>query len=104
MCQRTSTAIYAFEPEARDRGVSTGPATLAELTAETGGRVLHGRDSGDEVAADLRAIEHDLRNQYRLVYKPAALARDGSFHHIVLESPERVDKTVVRSGFYAPEH
>jgi Ca-activated chloride channel family protein len=102
MCQRTNTAIYAFRPEAQGAGGSSGPATLAELAAQTGGRVFPGRDSEDEVAASLRAIEANLRNQYRLVYKPAALTRDGSFHNIVLEGPERVDGITIRSGYYAP--
>jgi Ca-activated chloride channel homolog len=100
MCQRTNTAIYVFRPEMQGTEGSTGPAALAELTAETGGRVFRGHDSAD----DLRTIEADLRNQYRIVYKPVALARDGSFHNIVLEGPERVDGITIRSGYYAPAH
>ncbi len=104
MCQRTNTAIYAFRPETQGTGGSTGPATLAELAAQTGGRVFPGHDSEDEVVASLRAIESDLRNQYRLVYRPAGLKHDGSFHNIVLEGPERVDGITIRSGYYAPAH
>ena len=51
---------------------------------------------------DLRMIEADLRNQYRLVYRPPELKHDGSFHRIVLKTPERVDSIVIRSGYYAP--
>jgi Ca-activated chloride channel family protein len=104
MCQRTNTAVYAFRIEAQSREGSTGPATLVELAGKTGGRVFPGHDSADEVASDLRAIEADLRNQYRLVYKPSELKHDGSFHNIVLEPPERVDSISIRSGYYAPEH
>jgi Ca-activated chloride channel homolog len=102
MCQRTNTVVYAFRPGAPGGQASTGPAMLAELTAETGGRIFSDRGSPDEVAADLIAIEADLRNQYRLVYKPATLARDGSFHNIVLVPPDRVDSVRIRSGYYAP--
>jgi Ca-activated chloride channel homolog len=102
MCQHTNTAIYAFRFESPGGEGSTGPATLAELAQETGGRVFPGSDSADEVAADLRIVEADLRNQYRLVYKPAGLKHDGSFHPIALETPERVDNIVIRSGYYAP--
>jgi hypothetical protein len=50
----------------------------------------------------LRSIEADLRNQYRMVYKPAGLKHDGSFRAIQLEGPARAEKIVVRSGYYAP--
>lgn len=103
-CQHTNTAIYAFRIDTKFNFGSSGPKTLAELTAETGGRVFH--DTGDEanVYSDLRTIEADLRNQYRLVYKPAALKHDGSFHRLELKVPERVDSTTLRSGYYAPRH
>ncbi len=104
MCQRTNTAIFAFRSESSQGEGSTGPATLAKLASETGGRVFPSHDSADEIAADLHAIEADLRNQYRLVYKPTGLIRDGSFHNILLEVPERVKNVVIRTGYYAPAH
>jgi Ca-activated chloride channel homolog len=67
MCQRSNTAIYAFRSESPRGEGSTGPATLAKLAAETGGRIFPGHEASDEIATDLRAIEADLRNQYRLV-------------------------------------
>jgi Ca-activated chloride channel homolog len=101
-CQRRNTAIYVFRVEPKSGEGSTGPSTLAELAEETGGRVFHGRDSADQVAADLSTIEADLRDQYRLVYKPADLKHDGAFHHIALIGPERVAHINARSGYYAP--
>jgi Ca-activated chloride channel homolog len=77
---------------------------LTELASETGGRVFHDTGSEAGVYSDLRVIEADLRNQYRLVYKPAALKHDGSFHHIELKVPERVTSIITRSGYYAPAH
>jgi hypothetical protein len=50
----------------------------------------------------LFGVEADLRNQYRLVYRPAELKHDGSFHRIELKAPDRVDSLHVRSGYYAP--
>ncbi|WP_263382750.1 hypothetical protein [Granulicella arctica] len=47
-------------------------------------------------------MEADLRDQYRIIYKPADLKRDGSYHRIDLTGPERVDSITVRSGYYAP--
>jgi hypothetical protein len=55
-----------------------------------------------QVSEDLRVIEADLRNQYRLYYNPAELKHDGAFHRIELQTPERVEKVVIRSGYYAP--
>jgi Ca-activated chloride channel family protein len=99
MCQQSNTAIYAFRPEA-GLGFSDGPRTLLELTAKTGGCVFHADDSEPEIDKDLGIIEGNLRNQYLLSYHPLALKHDGSFHHIELRGPERVDKIGVRSGYY----
>jgi Ca-activated chloride channel family protein len=103
-CQRTNTAVYAFRADAESSFGSPGPRTLSELTSETGGRIFHDTGSEAGVYEDLRAIEADLRNQYRLVYKPAGLKHDGSFHRITLKVPARVDSIIVRSGYYAPKH
>ena len=83
MCQRANTAIYAFRVESKYSS-SSGPKTLAELTSQTGGRVFFDDDSDMGIYNDLRTIEADLRNQYRLVYKPENLKHDGSFHRIDL--------------------
>jgi Ca-activated chloride channel homolog len=101
MCQRTNTAIYAFRmhPESR---FSDGPTTLAQLASKTGGRVFKADDSDAAIYEDLRTIETDLRDQYRLIYKPVDLKHDGAFHRIVLKGPARVENIVVRSGYYAP--
>ena len=103
MCQRTNTAIYAFRvhPESR---FSDGPKTLTQLASQTGGRVFKNEDSDDAIYNDLRTIEADLRNQYRLIYKPAELKHDGSFHRIALKGPARVESIAIRSGYYAPAH
>jgi Ca-activated chloride channel homolog len=101
MCQRTNTAIYAFRAEP-NFSFSTGPKTLADLASETGGRVFHADGSEAEIYNDLRMIEADRRNEYRLVYKPPDLKPDGSFHRIALIAPERVETITIRSGYYAP--
>jgi VWFA-related protein len=100
-CQQSNTAVYAFRAEPVS-GPSTGPKNLTELADETGGRVFHDDESETEIANDLRIIDADLRNQYRLIYKPAELKHDGSFHRIELQAPDRVNSIVVRTGYYAP--
>jgi len=102
-CQHANTAIYVFRAEPVS-SFSSGPKNLLELASETGGRVFHDDESEAEIEKDLRAIEADLRNQYVLVYKPAELKHDGSFHRIELTGPDRVESIVARSGYYAPLH
>ena len=103
-CQHANTAIYAFRTEP-DVGFSApGPTTLAELAAQTGGHVFRDNDSDAGILDDLRTIEADLRNEYRIVYKPADLQHDRSFHRVMLVPPERVDRVTIRSGYYAPAH
>ena len=104
MCQRTNTVIYAFRAAPEFGSLSGGLKTLLELTSQTGGRLFHDDDTESEIYTDLHIIEADLRNQYRLVYKPPTLKHDGSFHPIELKAPKRVDNIRVRSGYYSPAH
>jgi VWFA-related protein len=103
MCQRTNTAIYAFSSNAHDGSFHAGTATLAQLAAQTGGAIFHDDASDADVFDDLRTIESNLRNQYRLVFRPATLAHNGAFHSLVLETPDRVATLTIRSGYYAPK-
>ena len=103
-CQRSNTVIYAFRVEPDSGRSSTGPKLLADLASKTGGRVFLADDSEGAIWNDLRTIELEMRNQYRLVYNPSSLKHDGSFHEIELQPPSRVDRIDVRSGYYAPVH
>jgi VWFA-related protein len=103
MCQRANVTIYAFRSAAKASFGPTGPGTLAELAAETGGRVFRADDSEVGIDEDLRVVAADQRNRYRLVYRPADLKRDGSFHRIEMQGPERVAGIAMRSGYYAPK-
>jgi Ca-activated chloride channel family protein len=101
ICQHTNTVIYAVRPLVQAGAPSADIATLADLTTQTGGRILYAGDSEAQVLSDLRTIEADLRNQYRLIYRPATLRHDGSFHRIDLTAPQRDATITVRSGYYA---
>lgn len=102
ICQKSNTAVYAFRPRLSSGSFSSGPKNLAGLTQQTGGRVFHQDDSEVEVYSDLQTIEAELRNQYRLVYRPAEFKHDGTFHRIELRGPDRVESISIRSGYYAP--
>jgi Ca-activated chloride channel homolog len=96
--------VYVFRAPTSPGTYSTGPQTLTDLAAQTGGRIFHWDDSPAAIYEDLRTIDAGLRNQYRIVYKPAEIAHNGSFHRIELEFPDRVRSLTVRSGYYAPRH
>jgi Ca-activated chloride channel homolog len=101
-CQHTSTAIYFFRTDTKTSFGAEGPKILADLASQSGGRIFNAGNSDAEIDDDLRIIEANLRNQYRLIYRPAELVHNGSFHRIELRAPERVDSIVIRSGYYAP--
>ncbi|HTV81674.1 MAG TPA: VWA domain-containing protein [Acidobacteriaceae bacterium] len=99
-CQRANTAVYVFRPE--EQGPSTGPANLSRLTSETGGRMFYLDEGNAEVRRDLNWIDADVRDRYWLVYRPAQLTHDGSFHEIYVGT-SRPDTTIdVNAGYYAP--
>ncbi len=101
ICQQTNTAIYVFSAAAKSMFIE-GQTTLTKLAEQTGGRIFF-EQTGDGVHDDLRMIEANMRTQYRLVYKPAKLKADGSFHRIELDSTSRSIVITVRSGYYAPK-
>jgi Ca-activated chloride channel homolog len=101
-CQRSNTEVFAFLPASAEDHASTGPKALREFVAKTGGRVFRADDSEDAVWKDLKEIESEMRNQYRLVYNPADFKHDGAFHEIELQPPDRVRRIEVRSGYFAP--
>ena len=99
MCQRTRTAIYAIVRGRRGQ-FSDGYHTLQDLTQQTGGR-LFPNPRGSQILDDLRIMESEQRNQYRLVYKPTQLKTDGSFHRIRLQISVPGAHITARSGYYA---
>lgn len=101
-CQTSNTAVFAFLSVPSTDPGSSGPRALRELAAKTGGRVYRADNSEEAIKKDLREIESEMRNQYRIVYNPKELKRDGAFHEIELQPPDRVSHVVVRSGYFAP--
>lgn len=101
-CQASNTTIYAFHVPPAAGQDSSGPKNLRDLTSGTGGRLFSADESEKGIADDLATVESETRNQYRLVYRPGALKRDGSFHEIEIQPPDRVTKIEVRPGYFAP--
>jgi VWFA-related protein len=99
ICQKANTAIYIFNAEPKTF-LSDGQKNLVTLAAQTGG-VIFFDQTRETIWDDLRVIDANLRSQYRLVYKPHHFKRDGSFHRIKLDSPNRGGVITTRSGYYA---
>jgi VWFA-related protein len=98
-CQRSHTVIYAFSDASKPTR-DAGEKMLRELAEKTGGRVFYEQDDEGRLN-DLREMEGEVRNQYQLVYKPAELKPDGSFHPVKIVCPKRVVRLHLRSGYYA---
>jgi VWFA-related protein len=101
-CQRSNAQVFAFVAAEKQEQVSTGPRTLRELAAKTGGQVFLSDGSEATMSEVLAAIESRMRNQYRIVYNPVSFKHDGAFHEIVLQPPDRVSRIELRTGYFAP--
>ena len=99
-CQRANTAVYAVLPHSH----STGIKLLAQLSTQTGGRILYPSESDATIIEDLNAVTSERRTQDRIVYRPAPLRHDGSFHRIELTTLHTEANLTTRSGYYAPCH
>lgn len=99
MCQQARTSIYVFSDQWNLRGTSRGQKTLEELTTKSGGRIFLRLDE-KEIEKDVRIMDSDQRNQYRLVYRPSHLKQDGAFHRIGLRCSLRGSTILTRSGYY----
>jgi Ca-activated chloride channel family protein len=111
-----NASFLDLEPPSTCASAPTPPSTPSAPTPTSPGtppsrnsppkpaaRVFHDDASPTDIFADLRTIEASLRNQYRLVFRPANLAHDGAFHHLTLATPDRVATLTIRSGYYAPK-
>jgi VWFA-related protein len=99
-CQQHQTSIYAFVPDDKSR-MNAGQKALRSIAELTGGSVFYQQSSPTNFTASVLHIDEELRDRYTLVYRPAKLKRDNSFHTIKLDCPHRTAFITVRSGYYA---
>jgi Ca-activated chloride channel homolog len=99
ICQKANTPIFVFSDESTAL-FSDGQKVLRELATKSGGAIFFD-ETPEAILHDLHVIDANLRSQYRLVYKPKSLKRDGSFHRIKLDSTTRGGVITTRSGYYA---
>src|SRR5215469_6469994 len=101
-------AIGIFEPMA-SRGRTpeelSGPALLAEMTDQTGGRHF-AVDNLAELPDVAAKIGIELRNQYVIGYSPKNKNRDGRYRRVVVKLVKTTGlpqlKAAFRTGYYAP--
>jgi VWFA-related protein len=94
--------IYSIGIGDRFRFEGVREDILAKMAEETGGRAYFPRGS-DDLMADFRQIESELRSQYLVAYAPSSTSRDGAFHRIDVRLAGRPEVRVLhRRGYYAP--
>jgi Ca-activated chloride channel family protein len=99
---RSGVMIYSIGIGDRFRFEGVREDILAKMAEETGGRAYFPRGS-DDLMADFRQIESELRSQYLVAYAPSSTSRDGAFHRIDVRLAGRPEVRVLhRRGYYAP--
>jgi len=101
--------IGILEPEERQPKLSPeekkGPAVLAQLSEESGGRFFPVTDINELSSVSAR-LGVELRNQYLLGYSPAELVRDGKYHKVRVELLPPIGlvrpRVFYRKGYYSP--
>jgi VWFA-related protein len=103
--------IYAtgiFEPvmlRGRTAEEISGPALLAEMAEQTGGRHF-AVDNLAELPDVAAKIGIELRNQYLLAYSPKNATRDGKYRRVQVKLVKTTGlprlRAMFRTGYYAP--
>lgn len=111
LVRQADVQVYAmgvFEPFSNLRlsaSELSGPALLAEVSEQTGGRLFPAR-AFSALPNVARRIAIELRNQYVLAYSPSKRDRDGKYRkvEVKLNPPEGLSalKARWRVGYYAP--
>jgi Ca-activated chloride channel family protein len=103
--QKNDIVIYAISTnrieEALSRDPQSGDSNLAQLAAETGGRVLLPRKVED-LAQSFYKIRDEIRAQYSLAYGPTNTRRDGTYRKIQIVPSRRSYTIRCRHGYFAP--
>ena len=99
---RSDTFVYAIAIDSPDRqpiNTRVNPATLREITAESGGRteIVQTSSQLDEAVA---RIAEELNSQYVLGYTSSHGA-DGQFHSLRVRVPGSDDRVRARNGYVA---
>jgi VWFA-related protein len=101
MAQRAEVIIYTISTNSSNYK-ERGDKVLERMAEATGGRAFLPLKMED-VANAFSEIQDELRSQYALAYRPAALAADGRYHSIeILAQNHKNLKVRARKGYFAP--
>jgi Ca-activated chloride channel family protein len=78
-----------------------GDDVLRRLAEPTGGRVFSPAKAS-QLSSSFKDIAQELRLQYALSYSPTNPGRDGAYHQIRIEGPDKRYVVRARAGYYAP--
>jgi VWFA-related protein len=102
MAQRAEVVIYAISTNASGYK-ERGDKVLEFMANATGGRAFFPFKIED-VGNAFTQIQDELRSQYSVAYRPAALASDGKYHSIeILAQNHKSLKVRSRKGYFAPK-
>jgi len=103
--QKSNAIIYVIL--IADRGFYSGQGMsfggdrdMAQLTHDTGGRVINVGNNGKKLQEAFDQIQDELRTQYLVSYTPKNLDFDGKFRSINLDCGKDL-KITTRKGYYA---
>ncbi len=82
-------------------GGYTGERVAKKLTSQTGGRLIR-VSSSRQLASAFKTLAVELRSQYVIGYYPTNPVHNGTFRKIKVETTDRHDRVLTRSGYYAP--
>jgi VWFA-related protein len=104
IAQQSDTTIYCISTNSilknSSRDTANGNKALRRLAEETGGRLFLPLTT-DELSANFKKIDEELRSQYALAYHPKTSKQDGAFHKIRIETADRQLRVQARNGYFA---
>jgi len=97
---------FGHDPHGSRSGDTVDMRVLRAFAEPTGGAAYFlenahrgGRDLVDEAATE---VANELKQQYTLGYRPTNRKRDGEFHQIKVELPDKSRRVRTKRGYYAP--
>ena len=92
MAQRAEVIVYAISTNiSKEKG--RGDKVLQRMAEATAGRVFF-LFQIEDVADAFSEIQHELRSQYALAYRPADFQRDGRYRAVSVIAQNRKDLRV----------
>jgi Ca-activated chloride channel homolog len=100
VAQRNDCFVYVLSTNTDiSSEAESAERAMKRLSEATGGNVLRA-NTEDNLVKAFSDLEKELRSQYAIGYTPANLARNGSFHRLVVQGPKKL-RIYYREGYFA---